>query len=398
MNMRKAPGINGYTFISAIGKGSFATVYLALEQVSNRYCAIKRISRTIGDEMIIRVKRELELMSKIRSPFIVSLYDTFDDENYIYIVMEFCQNGSLKDWILKEGPIGEDVAIVLLTELAQALCYLHRQNIIHRDLKAENILLDGASHVKLCDFGLSTILESDKPELRTACGSPAYASPEMIKRMAYSTKSDVWSLGVCFYVMLSGGLPFRGADIQGCMRSILCDELQIPTNVSGQCADLLKRMLEKYPEQRFDIYEVLNHPLLTQHRLFRNIESIAGWNETEKEEKEDIGKVKNDMRLLEAKARLLGNRSNGYAPSAKGFNGAPMERRFGSHLPEVKSMRDMRCTAGTVPHGILPSRSFRNTVGLCGKGLIAPNCVNVRRRCLPQNAWFVKSRSCDEQF
>ena len=399
MNTRKATGINGYSIISAIGKGAFATVYLAIEQVTNRYCAVKRISRSIGDEMIARVKREVDLMYQIRNPFIVFLFDSFEDENSIYIVMEFCQNGSLKDWLLREGALGEEIGLVLLLELAQALSYLHRRNILHRDLKAENILFDGASHVKLCDFGLSTILESDKPEVRTACGSPAYASPEMITRAAYSSKCDVWSLGICFYTMLTGSLPFKGADIQGCMRAILCDELQIPANVSEGCADLLRLMLEKDPDKRPDIFGVLNHPLLTKHRLYKNVQMIGAWHETEKDEEQAVGHVRNDMRLIEAKARLLGNRSNGYTPSGKVNPGIPMERRMGSHIPEVKSLREVRRHPGTVPRAIVPSHSFRQTIGLSAKGLIAPmGGVSVRRRTVAQTAWFVKSRSCDEQL
>ena len=302
--------MKNYDILTPIGAGISSHVYLAQERGTRRLFALKVIRKAGDGVNLDKIRREIAVMRECQNPFIVKYYETFEDSDHIFIQMEYCEGGSLFEFILRKGPLPEDIGLILFTELCFAVKYLHKtKGIIHRDIKLDNVLLDDNCHVRLSDFGFSTVVEDDLPHMRTACGTPAYAAPEMITRDAYTNKTDVWSLGIFLYHLLTGNLPFQGQSIQECMQSILYDEPLFPENMSFECRDLLIHMLDKNQETRYDITEVLSHPLIATSRLFSRIKKVGEW---------DASGGSADMTqpgMRSAMMQLLGSMSNGYTPS-----------------------------------------------------------------------------------
>ena len=296
-----------YELTMPIGSGACATVYLARDRCTGASCSVKRIRKEMSTALFDKVRREITLMKSLDNPFIVKFFDSWEDENHFYIAMELCESGTLFNVLTRRGAFDEPTAILYLTELAFALKYLQSHNIIHRDIKVENILVDGNGHARLCDFGFSTITEDDAPHKRTACGSVAYAAPEMICREAYTNKTDIWSLGVVFYVLLTGHLPFEGATVHECMDAIVRKELVIPENLGLETRDLLIHMLDKNQETRFDVLEVLGHPCVCCHRLFDGIKRVA-----DKRGHELVSDESATRRLM---VQVLGTLENNFTPA-----------------------------------------------------------------------------------
>lgn len=143
-------------------------------------------------------------MKSIKHPFIAEFYEIYETQNYLNLVMEYCQTGELFTLIVKEGRLEEEYAALLFHQVVEAIFYLHELGIAHRDLKPENILLDSVHQVKLIDFGLSNITVNNKM-FGTPCGSPCYAPPEMIQKLPYDGRiSDIWSLGITLFAMVTG--------------------------------------------------------------------------------------------------------------------------------------------------------------------------------------------------
>lgn len=155
-------------------------------------------------ECFNRISRELSIMKSIRHPFIADLYEIFETDSHLFLVMEYCRKGELFNLIVDEGRLEEEYAAFLFHQVVEALFYLHELGVAHRDVKPENILLDSDNQVKLIDFGLSNVSMSQRP-FNTPCGSPCYAPPEMIKKLPYDGRiSDIWSLGITLFAMVTG--------------------------------------------------------------------------------------------------------------------------------------------------------------------------------------------------
>lgn len=295
-----------YSFVALIGSGMSSDVYLAMDRATKSRVAIKRISKSLDEKSLEKVRREIDIMKRISCPFIVSLYDSYETEDFIHIVMEYCPTGNLKNFIMAHGPLMEDPASVIFTELTLALQYLHKTcQTMHRDIKLDNILLDANGHVKLTDFGFSTCFDSEDPQCRTVCGSPAYASPELIMRNAYNSKTDVWSAGVALYTIVTGNLPFVGQNICDCMKRVVTEEPTYPESLTAELRHLLGKMLEKDSAQRYDVNDVLSHPWLTEGRLFSQIKAVS-------EMRFDVMSGQLDNEIVKA----LGAISNHYRPGA----------------------------------------------------------------------------------
>ena len=152
------------------------------------------------------IKREVILLKNISHPFIVDLYEVFETDQFIYIISEYLSKGELYDKIVQSKYLSEEESAFYFYQILTALDYIHLHKIAHRDIKPENILVDWGGRVKLIDFGLSNLFPGDV-SLRTSCGSPCYAPPEMIERREYDGRgTDIWSLGVTLYAMTTGKL------------------------------------------------------------------------------------------------------------------------------------------------------------------------------------------------
>ena len=256
--------IGDYEIRGTIGEGSFSIVKLAYLAKEKKYLACKVIEKVklAKKELQPRFETEIRVHQQMRHPGVVELYDLLHDEHFYYVILEFCPGGELFQFIVDRGRLTEEASKPIMAQLLLALRYIHRANVSHRDLKPENLLLDQTGKVKISDFGLSRFLDANGMA-ETPCGSPCYASPECISGKAYNgTKSDMWSLGVIFYAMLTGQLPWTKRNQTQLFEQIRKGEYVIPHNLSSQCQTLIRGLMCVNPDQRLSAAEALKHPFL----------------------------------------------------------------------------------------------------------------------------------------
>ena len=198
-----------------IGKGSYSKVKEAYDFKNSRQVAVKIIdlSKAPKDFQEKFLPRELEIWPRVQHPNVITMYNYIINANKIYMILEYANGGDMLSYIQKlSGPVPEKDCKLWMRQICSALQYLHQNNIIHRDLKLENLLMDSKRNIKLCDFGFSkdlNVIGSDELS-RTYCGSKAYASPEILLGQPYDPKkADVWAMGVIFFIFLTGNMPFK---------------------------------------------------------------------------------------------------------------------------------------------------------------------------------------------
>ncbi|KAI4903827.1 hypothetical protein NFI96_009640 [Prochilodus magdalenae] len=247
-----------YEFLGTLGTGTYGKVKKAKER-SGRMVAIKSIRKeNIKDEQdLTHIRREIEIMSSLNHPYIITIYEVFENKDKIVIVMEYASRGDLFDYI-SERQITEKEARHFFRQIVSAVHYCHRNGIVHRDLKLENILLDENGDVKIADFGLSNLYGRDE-YLQTYCGSPLYASPEIVNGRPYKgPEVDSWSLGVLLYTLVHGAMPFDGHDYRSLVRQISTGDYRRPTRPSDACG-LIRWMLMVNPDRRASLEEIAGH-------------------------------------------------------------------------------------------------------------------------------------------
>lgn len=248
--------LEGYLPVGIIGYGATASVHLAKQVRDGKMVSIKKVRD--GEP---NVDREIENFRKCNHPNICQLFDVVRTGGWVYITMEYVCGGPLSQWLLN-GPASDSFAHHIFTQLISAIEYIHTEwRIVHRDLKLENIMLDDDRNVKLIDFGFSKELDEEVHK-GTACGSPAYAAPEIIKREEYGFPVDIWAAGVILYVMVVGRLPFEDPNVPGLLQKIVREGLTFPENtkLDRDLVYLLVRMLEKDPSRRITIPEIKRNP------------------------------------------------------------------------------------------------------------------------------------------
>lgn len=201
-------------------------------------------------------------MKLIDHPNIIQLYDVWETSTELYLILEYVEGGELFDHLCTKGRLENEEALGYFQQIINAIDYCHRFNIAHRDLKPENLLLDADMNIKVADFGFATWqIDSAASLLKTACGSPHYAAPELIRGEAYNGSSaDIWSCGVILYALLAGRLPFDDEDPISLLRKVKDGSFEIPTAMHPLAKDLIQRMLEKDAKKRITIPEILSHP------------------------------------------------------------------------------------------------------------------------------------------
>ncbi|CAN8105864.1 unnamed protein product [Discula destructiva] len=253
--------IGQYNIIKTLGEGSFGKVRLAVHRSTGQQVALKIISRKklISRDMAGRVEREIEYLQLLRHPHIIKLYTVIKTPTEIIMVLEYA-GGELFDYIVQHGRMEEDEARRFFQQMLCAVEYCHRHKIVHRDLKPENLLLDDKLNVKIADFGLSNIM-TDGNFLKTSCGSPNYAAPEVIGGKLYAgPEVDVWSCGVILYVLLVGRLPFDDEHIPSLFAKIARGTYAVPKWMSPGAAHLIEKMLKVNPVQRATINDIRQDP------------------------------------------------------------------------------------------------------------------------------------------
>jgi 5'-AMP-activated protein kinase catalytic alpha subunit len=247
---------------------SFRQVKLATHAVTGHRVAVKILNKAkikqLGMEE--KVQREINILHLCTHPHIIRLYEVIDTPTDIFLVNEYVSGGELFDHIVNKGRLSADEARNFFHQIISGVEYCHFQKIVHRDLKPENLLLDANLNIKIADFGLSNLMR-DGDFLRTSCGSPNYAAPEVISGHLYAgPEVDVWSCGVILYALLCGSLPFDDESIPNLFKKIKSGMYSLPTHLSQLAKNLIPRMLEVDPMKRITIPEIRVHPWF-QHKL-----------------------------------------------------------------------------------------------------------------------------------
>jgi len=211
------------------------------------------------------VQRELEILSLLAHDHIVRMTEYFQEETKLYMVLELVTGGELFDYILNNGAYSERDACYLAKQVAEAMVYMHRRGIVHRDMKPENVLLSEQelkAEIKVSDFGLATYYKDGQPKLEGLMGTPGFIAPEMIKRQGYTTQVDLWAVGMIMYVMLAGNYPWDDETIDTLTYSNIDPPFCEPEwdSVSPEAKDLVAGLLKRDPEERYTAAEFLAHP------------------------------------------------------------------------------------------------------------------------------------------
>uniref|UniRef100_M3ZUR7 MAP/microtubule affinity-regulating kinase 3 n=1 Tax=Xiphophorus maculatus TaxID=8083 RepID=M3ZUR7_XIPMA len=252
------PHIGNYRLLKTIGKGNFAKVKLARHILTGREVAIKIIDKTqLNPTSLQKLFREVRIMKTLNHPNIVQLFEVIETEKTLYLVMEYASGGEVFDYLVAHGRMKEKEARAKFRQIVSAVHYCHQKNIVHRDLKAENLLLDADSNIKIADFGFSNeFTEGNK--LDTFCGSPPYAAPELFQGKKYDgPEVDIWSLGVILYTLVSGSLPFDGQNLKELRERVLRGKYRVPFYMSTDCEGILRRFLVLNPAKRCSLEQIM---------------------------------------------------------------------------------------------------------------------------------------------
>ncbi|KAF2678437.1 serine/threonine protein kinase, AGC family [Lentithecium fluviatile CBS 122367] len=251
-----------------LGKGEFCRVYLAREREQGFICALRVLYKKelLQGRVEKQLRREIEIQSNLRHPNILNLYGYFHDKKRIILILEFTSQGELYKHLRRENRFSEPKAAKYTVLIASALRYLHRKNIIHRDIKPEDILVGTYGNIKLSDFGWSVHAPSKRRT--TYCGTLDYLPPEMIVPRtpgnSYDEKVDLWASGVLIYEFLVGEAPFEDTPL-ATTRRIARADMNIPSFLSADATDLIKKLLVVDPQKRLSLDEVEQHPWVVKH-------------------------------------------------------------------------------------------------------------------------------------
>ena len=245
-----------------IGEGTFGIVTLATHILTGEKVAIKILDKKkiLEHSDKTRLEREIKILKVLHHNNIVHLYSVIQSSNSIYLIMEYISGKELSEYIILNKRLNENEACKFYQQIISGLEYLYKLRIAHRDLKPENLLLDSKKNIKIVDFGLSNMFPHNEL-LSTPCGSPSYASPEMISGKKYNgSLSDIWSSGIILFAMLCGYLPFENTNNEMLYKKITEGVFTIPNYISEEGKDLLRKILNVNPDKRYNFKQIKNHP------------------------------------------------------------------------------------------------------------------------------------------
>jgi len=283
--LKKATGYTNlldiYDIKQKLGKGKFGLVKLGINKETKQKVAVKIMNKNNMDSSDLElVRTEIEILKICQHPYIIKLYDVFENIDYIYIIMEHCSGGDLFSFIKNRNfMLKEEKVVVIMYKLCKAVYYVHSYGIAHRDIKPENVLLTSESEdadVRLLDFGLSKIVGPNQ-KCTEPYGTLTYCAPEIILDKPYLKTVDSWSLGVMTYLMLSGSLPFSGKDEHEIAKNVVYSKVDferkpIWKEISKEAKDFISKLLEKDLKKRIEMKAALEHPWFKKFNLQNEVD------------------------------------------------------------------------------------------------------------------------------
>ena len=260
---------SGYQIEKFLGKGSFGQVRRSKHIETGEFVAMKILekNRMKKQSDVERVQREIAILMKVHHPNIVQLYEVIENQDQVFLVMEYIPKGDLQTLLEERVILPEKEAVNMYKQLLLGIEYLHQIGCAHRDLKPENCLLDDDFNLKISDFGLSNNYKHME-NLNTPCGSPCFAAPEMISGKKYDPAAvDVWSSGICLFLMLTGTYPFLDDSIPELYKKIIKGEFKLPSRLSNESRDLLRGIQEINPTKRLKISQIKKHRLFVKNDI-----------------------------------------------------------------------------------------------------------------------------------
>uniref|UniRef100_A0A2K6GAX7 non-specific serine/threonine protein kinase n=1 Tax=Propithecus coquereli TaxID=379532 RepID=A0A2K6GAX7_PROCO len=368
------PVIGNYRLLKTIGKGNFAKVKLARHILTGREVAIKIIDKTqLNPTSLQKRHLFLFLLYPLPSPP-VKLFEVIETEKTLYLIMEYASGGEVFDYLVAHGRMKEKEArakfrqlglqansasfdLLSLITIVSAVQYCHQKRIVHRDLKAENLLLDADMNIKIADFGFSNEFTVGS-KLDTFCGSPPYAAPELFQGKKYDgPEVDVWSLGVILYTLVSGSLPFDGQNLKELRERVLRGKYRIPFYMSTDCENLLKRFLVLNPIKRGTLEQIMKDRWINagheedELKPFvepeldisdqKRIGILVGMGYSQEEIQESLSKMKYDE--ITATYLLLGRKSSE-------LDASDSSSSSNLSLAKVRPSSDLNNSTGQSPH------------------------------------------------
>ncbi|KAM9014222.1 MAP/microtubule affinity-regulating kinase 3 isoform 19-T19 [Guaruba guarouba] len=334
------PHIGNYRLLKTIGKGNFAKVKLARHILTGR-----------------ELFREVRIMKILNHPNIVKLFEVIETDKTLYLIMEYASGGEVFDYLVAHGRMKEKEARAKFRQIVSAVQYCHQKHIVHRDLKAENLLLDADMNIKIADFGFSNEFTVGN-KLDTFCGSPPYAAPELFQGKKYDgPEVDVWSLGVILYTLVSGSLPFDGQNLKELRERVLRGKYRIPFYMSTDCENLLKRFLVLNPTKRGTLEQIMKDRWINagheedELKPFfepeldisdqKRIDIMVGMGYSQEEIQESLSKMKYDE--ITATYLLLGRKS-------LELDASDSSSSSNLSLAKVRPSNDLNNSTGQSPH------------------------------------------------
>jgi serine/threonine protein kinase len=250
-----------YKIGKLLGKGAFGKVHLGVHKLTGKLVAIKSIKKEFLNDQHSKKKvmQEFSILMQLNHESIITLYETFESTKHILFVIELCSGGDLLNYVRKRRKLKENYAKYIFKQVIEGLAYCHQHNILHRDIKPDNILINGRGRIKICDFGVSKAVIQEE-RMHEQCGTPAYIAPEILKGEGYDGfTSDIWSAGVMLYAMLYGTVPFKGNSMHDLHSLIMKGKYHLKEDVSTEARDLVTAMLTIIPEDRITISGILTH-------------------------------------------------------------------------------------------------------------------------------------------
>lgn len=254
--IKETLSMHGYDYKEFLGKGGFSSVFLCKSKKYNQIFAVKRAIKHKLTEY------EYNALVSLNHTNIIKLYDSFNDDDSQYLVMEYCQNGTIR----QKGSLQYDRFIIYAKQILEAIAYCHSNNIAHRDIKPDNIFLDQYNHIKVADFGMARQFKEESKS-KEMCGSFKFYSPEMFEYQEICPfKADIWALGITFFYMATGSYPFESKSIEEMKQFIIYGEIPFSRhNIDPKIQFMIKKMTEKNPKLRPPADKLLNFPIFNQN-------------------------------------------------------------------------------------------------------------------------------------